>query len=151
MVKKGVQIDGLNDLLKQLDKLGDKADAHRKEILHKAGLEMQEEVKQNARKLDDSLWTEHNESYGTLEQNIWMEWDEKEKTTYISTGNAFWSQFLEYGSDGVTSSSKSRKGKKKPRKNKGQSPQPFMLTSYLNKEKRMREIIEQELKKVLKL
>jgi len=151
MVKKAVRFDGLNDLLKQLEKLGDKADAHRKEILHKAGLEMQEEVKQNAAKLDDSLWTEENEKYKKLEDNIWLEWDVKEQTTYISTGNAYWAQFLEYGTDGVKSSSKSRKGKKKPRKNKGQSPQPFMLNSYLNKEKRMREIIEQELKKVLKL
>lgn len=97
MTRQPVVIEGLSELLKQVDSLGDQGRQFKKEVLYDAGKELQKAIKNAAASLDDGEFTRNNELYGTLEENIYLEWDETTGTTYVTTGSAYWAIMLEYG------------------------------------------------------
>jgi HK97 gp10 family phage protein len=133
MPKKAIETSGLDKILQQIEAIGGDVDTHRKEILYEAGKELQKAIKEGARGVDDGEWTTENAKYGTIEQNIWLEWDEKTKTTYVTTGNAYWAIMVEYGYG-------NHKG-----------PKPFMENAHRAAQAKINKIIAKELKRRLGL
>ena len=130
MAKNPLEIKGLNEILKSLEALGDKAADAQREVLTEAGEHLLKETKAAAP--TDPEETEMNSVYGTLEENIELEWDGISDTLYLTSGDAFWSVFLEYGYPGYPA-------------------QPFMYPTFKKNRTKMKNMIKKETQKRLDL
>lgn len=131
---KGIEIKGLDEVLKAINReLGEKPERIKKEVLHEAGKALQEKVKNKAARMDDGYFAKENLEYGKLEDNIWLEWDGLTKTTYVTTGNAYWARMHEYGTS-------------KTRKHRG-----WMSKEFRKSQNELLEIVRDELKKRMDL
>lgn len=128
MAKKPLEIKGLNEILKQLEVLGDKAVDAQKEVLNTAGEHLLKETKAAAP--SDGDRTVENGTYGTLKENIELEWDGTSDTLYLTSGKAYWAIFLEYGYPGYPA-------------------QPFMYPTFSKNKTKMKNIIKKETQKRL--
>ncbi|MGD6992169.1 HK97-gp10 family putative phage morphogenesis protein [Sutcliffiella horikoshii] len=118
MAKK--EVEGLSELMKRIQNMGDEGKKMTESILKEAVKPMKREVEQNAPDFEGKHLYE--KKYGKLKDNIEIEYEEKSDTVFITSGNSFWSTYLEYGT-------------------KSMKKQPFMEKSYLNKKDEVRENI----------
>ncbi|SEM34841.1 phage protein, HK97 gp10 family [Mesobacillus persicus] len=132
MAKSSIDVNGMNDIFKKIEKMGREAISLKQEATKKAAEHTEKELKQEAKKLDDHYFTKENLYYGTLEENIRFEPSDNEEGQIVHTHQAYWSQFLEFGTVKM-------------------SAQPFMEKTFHNEKKKMQDIIEEELKKGLGL
>lgn len=111
---------GIQQLMNELERIGDKAEKVKNEALEKGADVLKEEVVKNAPK-----------QTGHLKKNITVTPGEDGKVI-VHTGDAFYSQFLEFG----TSKMKAR---------------PFFEKSFINKKDEIEEVMAEVIKKELNL
>ena len=127
----GVEIEGMAELIRQFKRIQRGTDDV-KAILYPAAQEIQKAIQQKATRLDDGTHTGENALYGTLAENIRLEWDEATQTSKITTGDAYWAIFLEYGTVKMRA-------------------KPFMYDTMRRKEREALLMIEAEIKRRLGL
>lgn len=125
-----IRMDGMEHVLKNLASKVNLTDGEREAILTKAGKVIEESVKE--RTPYDPYYHPNNAQYGSLKDNIKTFYDSNSKQVFIHTNNAYWSEFLEYGT-------------------RTMDAQPFMQDAYASSKDKAERIIQQELKAKLGL
>jgi hypothetical protein len=148
---RSVEVSGEEDITRRLQRMN-LTQAQVKKVLYPAGRYLQLKIKNAAKGIDDHKRTTEDLKYRRGYENIWLEWDERNKTTYITTGDAYWLYFKERsGSKGVTQKKKYRLNKQASRKNRGFRKEPFMEPVYRANKAAIERLIAIQLKKELGL
>lgn len=148
---RGWDVSGEDDVMRKLQGL-QLTEKQIKDILYPAGKYLQLKIKAAAKQIDDNKRTTEDMKYRRGYENIWLEWDDRSKTTYVSTGDAYWLYFIEQsGSKGVSSSKKFRLNRQASRKNRGFRANPFMKPTYEANRAAIQRLIAIQAKRVLGL
>jgi HK97 gp10 family phage protein len=134
MARKSIDVQGLNNILKKLDKLGAEGQKMKKDVLKSAAEHTANKIKEAAPNdgYDEKNHSAENEKYGKLVDNIKYEWNETYQNYEIHTNDAYWSIMYEKGSI-------------------NQDPKPFFEPTFRRQKNKNIKLISDEVKKRLNL
>lgn len=135
-----LEVQGMDELLRNLKELGSKMDAKTEEKALKAGAKiLEEEIKREANNIRDD---------GTLYENI-KSTKVKNGRIVVHTGGAYHAHLVEFGRSAGQKTYKDKRGRIRPVKWGSTSPQPVVQGSFERKKdeifKEMAKVIRREL------